>query len=124
MFDNCMENSFIPRVMVLCGNFCRRGIPQADSREARQLQGETKTMDVNTAQQLGLYRAHGRVDRPHCVLSTHYSHNTLCLGPWSIGHCCQFGAPSVATVVFFRYAAEVTRAKGSLWDEPVPDQIL
>ncbi|KAH9938205.1 DNA polymerase epsilon subunit B [Fomitopsis serialis] len=38
MFDHCMENSFIPRVMVLCGNFSRRGLLQADSREARQFQ--------------------------------------------------------------------------------------
>ncbi|KAH9844250.1 epsilon DNA polymerase [Rhodofomes roseus] len=38
MFDHCMENSFIPRVMVLCGNFSKRGLQQADSREARQFQ--------------------------------------------------------------------------------------
>ncbi|KZT12506.1 epsilon DNA polymerase [Laetiporus sulphureus 93-53] len=38
MFDNCMENSFIPKVMVLCGNFSSRGIPQGNSYEVRKFQ--------------------------------------------------------------------------------------
>ena len=124
MFDHCMENSFIPRVMVLCGNFSRRGIPQADSREARQFQGKTSILSAVPAKHSGLFRTRGRAGRPNRVVSPHYSYNTLRLGPWSVGHCCQFGTPSMASVVFLRYAAKVTRAKGSLWDQPVPNQVL
>lgn len=40
MFDNCMENSFIPKVIVLCGNFTSVGIPQGNGREVRKYQGE------------------------------------------------------------------------------------
>ncbi|EJF61186.1 epsilon DNA polymerase [Dichomitus squalens LYAD-421 SS1] len=38
MFDNCMENSFIPKVIVLCGNFTSVGIPQGNGRELRKYQ--------------------------------------------------------------------------------------
>ncbi|RDX55559.1 epsilon DNA polymerase [Lentinus brumalis] len=38
MFDNCMENSFIPKVIVLCGNFTSTGIPQGNGRELRKYQ--------------------------------------------------------------------------------------
>ncbi|PIL37097.1 hypothetical protein GSI_00789 [Ganoderma sinense ZZ0214-1] len=38
MFDNCMENSFIPKVIVLCGNFTSVGIPQGNGREVRKYQ--------------------------------------------------------------------------------------
>ncbi|KAI0771567.1 epsilon DNA polymerase [Trametes elegans] len=38
MFDNCMENSFIPKVIVLCGNFTSVGIPQGNGREVRRYQ--------------------------------------------------------------------------------------
>lgn len=44
MFDNCMENSFVPKVMVFCGNFSSRGIPQGDSREARKFQDNLDTL--------------------------------------------------------------------------------
>ncbi|KAL7282368.1 hypothetical protein ACG7TL_003838 [Trametes sanguinea] len=33
LFDNCMENSFIPKLIVLCGNFTSIGIPQGNGRE-------------------------------------------------------------------------------------------
>lgn len=39
MFDHCVENAFIPKVMVLCGNFTSRGIAQGNSREIRRYQG-------------------------------------------------------------------------------------
>ncbi|KAI0832362.1 epsilon DNA polymerase [Trametes gibbosa] len=38
LFDNCMENSFIPKVIVLCGNFTSIGIPQGNGREVRRYQ--------------------------------------------------------------------------------------
>ncbi|OJT04135.1 DNA polymerase epsilon subunit B [Trametes pubescens] len=38
LFDNCMENSFIPKVIVLCGNFTSVGIPQGNGREVRRYQ--------------------------------------------------------------------------------------
>ncbi|PCH41097.1 DNA polymerase epsilon subunit B [Wolfiporia cocos MD-104 SS10] len=44
MFDNCIENSFIPKVIVLCGNFSSRGVPQGNSREVRKLQDDLETL--------------------------------------------------------------------------------
>ncbi|KAK7695908.1 hypothetical protein QCA50_000547 [Cerrena zonata] len=38
MFDHCVENAFIPKVIVLCGNFTSRGIAQGNSREIRRYQ--------------------------------------------------------------------------------------
>ncbi|TFY82947.1 hypothetical protein EWM64_g1062 [Hericium alpestre] len=38
IFDNCIENSFIPKVMVLCGNFTSRGIAQGNSRDISRYQ--------------------------------------------------------------------------------------
>ena len=43
MFDNCMENSFIPKVIVLCGNFTSTGVPQGNGREVRKYQGMANT---------------------------------------------------------------------------------
>ncbi|KAH9951642.1 epsilon DNA polymerase [Amylocystis lapponica] len=38
MLDHCMETNFIPKVMVFCGNFSSRGVPQGNSREVRKFQ--------------------------------------------------------------------------------------
>jgi len=38
MLDNCVENSFIPKVIVLCGNFSSRGIAQGNAAEIRRYQ--------------------------------------------------------------------------------------
>lgn len=39
MFENCMANSFIPKVIILCGNFSSKGVTQGNSREIREYQG-------------------------------------------------------------------------------------
>lgn len=39
IFDNCIENEFIPQVMVLCGNFTSRSISQGNARDIQQYQG-------------------------------------------------------------------------------------
>lgn len=39
MFDRCEDADFIPKVMVLCGNFSKNGIAQGNSREMRRYQG-------------------------------------------------------------------------------------
>jgi DNA polymerase epsilon subunit 2 len=33
MFDNCVENSFIPKIIVLCGNFTSRSIARGSGRD-------------------------------------------------------------------------------------------
>ncbi|KAI0347310.1 epsilon DNA polymerase [Trametopsis cervina] len=38
MFDNCVENNFIPKVIVLCGNFSSQGIAQGAARDIRRYQ--------------------------------------------------------------------------------------
>lgn len=39
MFDHCMENSYIPKVIVLCGNFTSRSLAHGNSREIQRYQG-------------------------------------------------------------------------------------
>ena len=50
MFDNCIEVNFIPKVIVLCGNFTTRDISPASVRDAQKYQG-----GVNSA--LGVFEA-------------------------------------------------------------------
>ncbi|KAG6810867.1 hypothetical protein H0H92_009988, partial [Tricholoma furcatifolium] len=38
MFDNCIENSFIPKLIVLCGNFTRQSISHGNSRDIQNYQ--------------------------------------------------------------------------------------
>ncbi|EGO01867.1 hypothetical protein SERLA73DRAFT_177419 [Serpula lacrymans var. lacrymans S7.3] len=38
MLDNCVENSFIPKVIVLCGNFTSRSISQGSARDIQRYQ--------------------------------------------------------------------------------------
>lgn len=39
IFDNCVENSFIPKVIVLCGNFVSRSLGQGNGRDVQRYQG-------------------------------------------------------------------------------------
>ncbi|KAK7060583.1 DNA-directed DNA polymerase epsilon, subunit B [Paramarasmius palmivorus] len=38
MFDNCIENDFIPKVLVMCGNFTRRSIANGTGRDIQRYQ--------------------------------------------------------------------------------------
>lgn len=40
IFDNCIENNFIPKVIVFCGNFTSSGIAQGNSRDIQRYQGQ------------------------------------------------------------------------------------
>jgi len=40
MFDNCIEVNFIPKVIILCGNFTTRDISPASVRDAQKYQGD------------------------------------------------------------------------------------
>jgi len=40
MFDNCIENDFIPRVIVMCGNFTSKSIAHGDARDVQRYQGK------------------------------------------------------------------------------------
>jgi len=39
MFDNCIENSFIPKLIVLCGNFTSTSISHGNGRDVQRYQG-------------------------------------------------------------------------------------
>lgn len=39
MFDNCIENEFLPKVVVLCGNFTSHAISQGNARDVQRYQG-------------------------------------------------------------------------------------
>lgn len=38
MFDNCIENDFIPKVIVMCGNFTSKSIAHGDGRDVQRYQ--------------------------------------------------------------------------------------
>ncbi|KIM90898.1 hypothetical protein PILCRDRAFT_94563 [Piloderma croceum F 1598] len=38
IFDNCIENSFVPKLVVLCGNFTSRSISQGNARDVQRYQ--------------------------------------------------------------------------------------
>jgi len=40
IFDNCIENNFVPKVIVFCGNFTSSGIAQGNSRDIQKYQGK------------------------------------------------------------------------------------
>jgi DNA polymerase epsilon subunit 2 len=39
MFDGCVETNFIPKVIVLCGNFTSRSLSQGSGRDIQRYQG-------------------------------------------------------------------------------------
>lgn len=39
LFDNCIENSFVPKLIVLCGNFTSQSISQGNARDVQRYQG-------------------------------------------------------------------------------------
>lgn len=39
MFDNCIENDFIPKVIVMCGNFTSKSIAHGNARDVQRYQG-------------------------------------------------------------------------------------
>jgi DNA polymerase epsilon subunit 2 len=39
LFDNCIENSYIPHVFVFCGNFSSRGVARGNGRDIARYQG-------------------------------------------------------------------------------------
>ncbi|KAI0272768.1 DNA polymerase epsilon subunit B [Gloeopeniophorella convolvens] len=59
IFDNCIENNFIPKVIVLCGNFTSAGIAQGNSRDVQKYQdGFDALADLIAAYPLITQRTH------------------------------------------------------------------
>ena len=50
MFDNCIENSFVPKVMVLCGNFASCPIAHGNNKDIQRYQGCCELV-VNTGRE-------------------------------------------------------------------------
>lgn len=48
MFDNCIENSFIPKVIVMCGNFTSKSIMQGGGRDIQHYQGSCRLIHERT----------------------------------------------------------------------------
>jgi DNA polymerase epsilon subunit 2 len=44
IFARCEDSGFIPKVVVLCGNFTSVGISQGNSRDIQQYQGDVMAM--------------------------------------------------------------------------------
>jgi DNA polymerase epsilon subunit 2 len=46
MLDNCIENDFIPRLIVMCGNFTSKSIAHGNGRDVQRYQGEFLTFKL------------------------------------------------------------------------------
>ncbi|KAK7470534.1 DNA-directed DNA polymerase epsilon, subunit B [Stygiomarasmius scandens] len=44
MFDNCVENDFVPKVLVMCGNFTSRSISNGNARDIQRYQENFDTL--------------------------------------------------------------------------------
>lgn len=84
LFDNCMENSFIPKVVVLCGNFTSVGIPQGNGREVRRYQGPFVVL-AHWYTVLKLCREFRGAGRPDSKLSPNNSHHPFRPRTWPSG---------------------------------------
>jgi DNA polymerase epsilon subunit 2 len=49
-FDNCVENDFIPKIIVMCGNFTSRSITHGHARDVLRYQGGSLRLDIDSAQ--------------------------------------------------------------------------
>jgi hypothetical protein len=47
IFDNCVENSFIPKIMVFCGDFTSKSIAQGSGRDLLTYQGHSYLRTIN-----------------------------------------------------------------------------
>ena len=47
MFDNCIENDFIPRVIVMCGNFTSKSIVHGNGRDVQRYTGQARFIRRN-----------------------------------------------------------------------------
>jgi len=47
MFDNCVENDFVPKVLVMCGNFTSRSISNGNARDIQRYQGESDPICIS-----------------------------------------------------------------------------
>lgn len=41
MFDNCIENDFIPKIIVMCGNFTSKSITHGNALDVQRYQGKS-----------------------------------------------------------------------------------
>lgn len=47
MLDNCIENNFVPKMIVFCGDFTGKGIAQGNGKDMRKYQGTGETIYSN-----------------------------------------------------------------------------
>jgi len=50
MLDHCIENDFIPRIIVMCGNFTSKSIAHGNGRDVQRYQGEFLTSELTFIQ--------------------------------------------------------------------------
>lgn len=109
LFDNCIETNFIPKVMIMCGNFTSRGISQGSNRDISKYQGTwyliSASMDwVNL---WWSYRGVWFISRFDCFLSSNDAKYTFLTGARTIGFSDQFHLTSTTSALVFRLPLEV-----------------
>jgi hypothetical protein len=124
MFDNCVENSFIPKIIVFCGNFTSRSITQGNGRDLVRYQGRmfpqilTRGFTKPFPRDI---RCVGRFDR---LLPTNHAHHSLPLHTGPIRQDCQFHPTSTSPSLFHRLAIEKQDSACAFWDQSMPNQVL
>lgn len=77
MFDNCVEANFIPKVIVLCGNFTTRGISHGSSRDLLRYQGAHFKTFLALSIRSWPFRELWLTGGPGCFISTDYQNNAF-----------------------------------------------
>jgi hypothetical protein len=127
MFDNCVENSFYPKVVVLCGNFTSRSISQGNARDVQRYQGAFPTSRGTRLFPLipGLHdREFRRLGRLDSILPCNHSQHALRLGARTSGHYAEFGSSQAAIIIILCISHEKQSAKSAFRNEPVSYKVL
>ena len=123
LFENCEDNNFIPKVIVLCGNFSSRGLAQGNAREIRGYQGEPNSTSL-VVKRLKIHRELRLPGRSHIFLPLDCPHSTLRHCPRAVRCHHQFCIASSSYHIIIHVAPQVKSSQYTLWHEPLPDKVL
>lgn len=122
-FDNCVENDFIPKIIVMCGNFTSKSITHGNARDVLRYQGGSSY--VSTFGPIDFlcrkFRCPRRFDR---CLSPHHEVDTFCVYTWTFRYNRQFYTTSKTTSVHTDRQIENPNSKSSFWYKSMSHQIF
>jgi hypothetical protein len=125
MFDHCIENNFIPKVMVMCGNFTSRSIASGNGRDIQGYQGVI-SMEFALVLVIAdfLYRKFRRFSGLDCIVPIDYSRDSFCLCSRASRCHTQLDSSPATHIVLPCLSAEIQDSQGPHRDQSVSYQIL